>query len=53
MAPKKRLYRGAGTKERERAEFRKRYGAKGDKVYGATVGKVKRQRQAKYGHKKV
>lgn len=43
----KHLYRG--TKARELREFRSRYGSKGDKIYGAVVGKVKRQRQKKYG----
>lgn len=43
------LYK-AGAKGREEAAFEKRYGAKkGKKVYGATVGRVKRERQRKYG----
>ena len=44
------LYRGRGTKERERRAFEKEYGkARGDYVYGATVGKVARERAAKRG----
>ena len=49
---KARLYR-KGAKYRRKKEFEKRYGKrKGDYVYGATVGKIKRLRQKKYGHKK-
>ena len=45
---KKRLYRGKGTKARELRSFEARYGKeRGKKVYGATVGKVYRE---KYGH---
>ena len=43
----KHLYRKGG-KAREEPKFEKRYGkVKGKRVYGATVGKVKRERQAK------
>lgn len=43
----KHLYR-TGAKSREEKEFEKRYGPeKGKRVYGATVGKVKRERAAK------
>jgi hypothetical protein len=41
------LYKNGAKKEKER-EFEKRYGKKrGDYVYGATVGKVRRERLAK------
>jgi hypothetical protein len=41
------LYRN-GAKSRELSEFEKRYGTKkGKYVYGATVGKVRRERLAK------
>jgi hypothetical protein len=44
----KRLYRGEHTKERELRKFEREYGKeKAKKVYGATVGKVYRE---KYGH---
>jgi hypothetical protein len=50
-----RLYRGKGTKARKKKEFEKRYHGKGKKkadyIYGATVGKVKREREAKKKHK--
>lgn len=43
------LYRN-GAEPREMREFEERYGKKkGDYVYGATVGKVKRERAAKRG----
>ena len=43
----KHLYRN-GAKYREKKKFEKRYGKKkGDYVYGAVVGKVKRERQRK------
>lgn len=43
----KHLYR-SGAKRRELAAFKRRYGAKrGAKVYGAVVGKVRRERAAK------
>ena len=43
------LYK-AGGKARNLPKFEKRYGVKkGKAVYGAVVGKVKRQRKAKYG----
>ncbi len=43
----KHLYR-KGAEARERRKFEKEYGKKkGDYVYGATVGKVKREREAK------
>lgn len=39
-----------GAKGREERKFEQRYGKKkGDYVYGATVGKVKRERMAKRG----
>lgn len=45
----RRLYRG-GAKKSEEAKFERRYGkVKGKRVYGATVGKVKRERKRKYG----
>ena len=44
---KKKLYRGKGTKARELSSFEARYGARGKYVYGATVGKIYRE---KYGH---
>lgn len=41
----RRLYRGRGTKGRERKAFERRYGKRrGDYIYGAVVGKVKRER---------
>lgn len=43
------LYRGRGTQERELTEFEDRYGARGPYVYGATIGKVRRERAAKRG----
>ena len=43
----KHLYRN-GAKYREKKKFEKRYGKKkGDYVYGATVGKVHRERMSK------
>ncbi len=43
----KHLYRD-GAKRSEEREFERRYGKKkGDYVYGAVVGKVKRERSAK------
>ncbi|MCL4339699.1 MAG: hypothetical protein M1388_01055 [Thaumarchaeota archaeon] len=43
----KHLYRH-GAKNRERRSFEKRYGKKkGRYIYGAVVGKVKRERTAK------
>ncbi len=48
----KRLYR-KGAKSSQLAKFKKRYGPrKGAKVYGAVVGKVKRERSRKYGRKR-
>ena len=48
MAKKERLYRGKGTKAKREKEFEDRYGKKkGDLVYGKTVGKIKRLRDAK------
>jgi hypothetical protein len=54
------LWRGQGTPEREEREFEARYGSgrgrtrsgmivpnKGDYIYGAVVGNVKREREAK------
>lgn len=41
------LYR-KGAKYREKKKFEERYGKKkGDYVYGAVVGKVKKEREAK------
>jgi hypothetical protein len=41
------LYRG-GAKKRMRRAFEERYGKrKGDRVYGAVVGKVRRERLAR------
>ena len=41
------LYRN-GAKDRERKKFEREYGKrKGDYVYGAVVGKVRRERQMK------
>jgi len=37
------LYRGKGTKARQLAAFRGRYGKRGAAVYGAVVGKVARE----------
>lgn len=46
----KHLYR-QGAKAKMERSFEKRYGTnKGKRIYGAVVGKVKRQRQRKYGH---
>ena len=43
----KHLYRD-GAKKRETRDFQRRYGKrKGRRIYGATVGKVKRERAAK------
>jgi len=43
----KHLYRN-GAKYREKKKFEERYGKKkGDYIYGAVVGKVKRERQRK------
>lgn len=44
------LYRGRGTEAREMELFEERYGKRrGDYVYGATVGKVRRERAARRG----
>ena len=54
--PPAHLYR-AGAEPREIREFERRYEAEGlskaraDRIYGATVGKVKRERAAKRGRK--
>lgn len=43
------LYKKGG-KARNLPKFEVKYGVKkGKRIYGAVVGKVKRQRQAKYG----
>lgn len=48
MHREKHLYR-EGAKYKEEKEFEKRYGKKkGKYVYGATVGKVKREREGEY-----
>ena len=47
----KRLYRKGG-KARSLAKFRKRYGSRGAYIFGAVVGKVKRERRHKYGRKR-
>ena len=45
--PREHLYRN-GAESREKKKFEKEYGKKkGDYVYGATVGKVKREREAR------
>jgi len=42
------LYR-EGAKSREKRKFEERYGKKkGDRIYGAVVGKVKRERERKH-----
>jgi hypothetical protein len=42
------LFKGRGTEHREMEEFEERYGKdRGDYIYGATVGKVARERAAK------
>ena len=47
MRKEKHLYR-FGAKAREERKFEERYGkVKGKRVYGAVVGKVKRERAAK------
>ena len=47
MAKQKHLYRN-GAKYSEKRKFEGEYGkTKGDYVYGAVVGKVKREREAK------
>ena len=49
---RRRLYR-KGAKKRELREFQRRYGAKkGAYIYGATVGKVKRERKRKNARKR-
>lgn len=55
MARRRRhLYKGRGTPARERREFERRYGRRGgrrhrggDYIYGAVVGKVRRERAAR------
>ena len=50
--PTKHLYKN-GAKKKELKKFESRYGKKkGKKVYGAVVGKVKRERKKKYGRRK-
>ena len=44
---RKHLYRGDSRAVRE--EFRERYGARGDEVYGRTIGKAARERAANNG----
>ena len=45
--PTKHLYKN-GAKKKELKKFKSRYGKKnGKKVYGAVIGKVKRERAAK------
>ena len=41
------LYR-KGAKKKELRAFERKYGRKGKYIYGAVVGKVKRERQRKY-----
>lgn len=43
---KGRLYKGKGTKARNLTKFRKRYGSRGGRIYGAVVGKVHREQVA-------
>ncbi|MGC8516893.1 MAG: hypothetical protein ACP5MT_03305 [Candidatus Acidifodinimicrobium sp.] len=47
---KKHLYRDH-AKSHELLLFEKRYGRKGKYIYGATVGKVKRERARKRKHR--
>ena len=45
---KEHLYKGKGTKAKQMRKFEKRYGKKkGDYVYGAVVGKIRRERRVK------
>lgn len=49
LPPEDHLYRD-GAEGKEKKKFEERYGKrKGDYVYGATVGKVKRERESKGG----
>ena len=41
------LYR-KGAKKKELRAFERKYGRKGKYIYGAVIGKVKRERQRKY-----
>lgn len=43
----KHLYKGKGTKQRELKKFKREYGSSGKRIYGAVVGKVKREQEAK------
>jgi hypothetical protein len=45
----RRLYRN-GAKSGEERAFERRYGTRGRYVYGATVGKVRREQAARRGH---
>lgn len=49
----KHLYKD-GAKSKERRKFERKYGKeKGDYIYGAVIGKVKRERKAKaHKHRK-
>lgn len=47
MAKTKHLYKGKATKENELKKFKKEYGKNGKYIYGATVGKIKRERNKK------
>ena len=47
MSKNKHLYR-EGAEKKEKKEFEEKYGKKkGDYIYGATVGKVKKEREEK------
>lgn len=46
----KHLYR-KGAKSSMRRKFQAKYGKRGSYIYGAVVGKVKRERRRKYGRK--
>lgn len=46
----KHLYK-KGAKSKMRRSFISKYGPRGSYIYGAVVGKVKRQRRKKYGHR--
>lgn len=43
------LYRGRGVRRREQREFKRRYGRRGAAVYGAVIGKTKREQAERAG----
>lgn len=49
--PSKHLYKGR-AKSSQKRKFMSKYGKRGSYIYGAVVGKVKRERKRKYGHKR-